>query len=86
MTITEKLVKTLVKVPNKCVKVLLGGVGTDSPAAQVGDGGQVVENKRQRGHVYRQPLTFRTLQLETQDPLKRAKVTPQEVMHKATLG
>lgn len=48
---------------------------TDSPAAQVGDGGQVVENKRQRGHVYRQPLTFRTLQLDPQDPLKRAKVT-----------
>lgn len=44
-----------------------------SPAAQVSDGRENVEDERQRGDIHRKPLTFRTLQPKTQDPLRRAK-------------
>lgn len=54
-----------------------------SPAAQVCDSRENIEDQRQRGDVHRKPLTFRTLQPNSQDPLRRSKVRQQEVKHEA---
>lgn len=47
------------------------------PAAQAPSRSENVEDERKRRDVHKKPLTLRTLQPETQNPLRRSKVRHQ---------